>query len=125
MKIITIMTNYFRRIIEGRHIKGFIAGVISSTLVFGALSSALLYLSSLPDDSDDYEFDYRGYGGSFNGGFDISGNLLKPDSAQTENVVLEVREQDKRATADDEVLKKSEDEAWPTFQDARNENYFP
>jgi hypothetical protein len=119
------MNDYFRRFMEGRHIKGFIAGVISSTLVFGALSSAFLYLSPLPDDIDDYEFDYRGYGGSFNGRFDISGNLLNPDSAQTENVVLEVHERHRHASADGEVLKEGADEAWPTFQDAKDEHYFP
>ena len=125
MKIITIMNDYFRRFMEGRHIKGFIAGVISSSLVIGALSTAFLYLSSQPDDSDDYEFDYRGYGGSFNGRFDISGNLLKPERAHTENVVLEVHERYRHASADGEVLKERADEAWPTFQDARDEHYFP
>ena len=125
MKIITIMNNYFRRFMEGRHIKGFIAGVISSTLVFGALSTAFLHLSSQPDDSDDYEFDYRGYGGAFNEQFDISWNLLKQERANTENVVLEVHERHRHASADGEVLKERADEAWPTFQDAKDEHYFP
>ena len=82
------MEKYFRNITHSSHIKGFIAGIITSTVVFGTLTSALFYVVSQPEDIDDYEFDYRGYSSC-----DVCGNSTQEYEVETENVILKVHEQ--------------------------------
>ena len=83
------MEKYFKNITHGIHVKGFIAGVITSTVVFGVLSSAFIYAISGPEDIDDFEFDYRGYSNC-----GVCGNSTQEYEAETENVILKVHEQD-------------------------------
>ena len=39
------MEKYFRKITENTHFKGFVAGVVTSTIAFGLLSSTIFYMA--------------------------------------------------------------------------------
>jgi hypothetical protein len=81
------MEKYFRNIASSSHTKGFVAGVVTSTVVFGILSSALLYVASQPCDMDEYEFDHRGYSSC-----DDSDDEIRENDVEAENIILKVHE---------------------------------
>ena len=54
------MEKYFRKITENTHFKGFVAGVVTSTIAFGLLSSAIFYIATQTED--DYEYEYEDSG---------------------------------------------------------------
>ena len=54
------MEKYFRKITENTHFKGFVAGVVTSTIAFGLLSSAIFYMAV--QSEDDYEYRYEDSG---------------------------------------------------------------
>jgi len=126
------MEKYLRRVAENRHFNGFVAGVITSTITFGLLSSMLIYSLSSVGYVDNYEFDYRGYDND-NNNFRSGRKVMETQTSdcnleethmksQTENVVLNIREQSE--TEKEGVVVGSSTE-WPTFHDARDEGYFP
>ena len=126
------MEQYLRRVVENRHFKGFVAGVISSTITFGLLSSVLIYGLSQTSYNDGYEFDYRGYDSDYDNirsGRKIVGTQTSdahlsetPIESQTENVVLNVSE---RNRSEKEGVIVDAESTWPTFHDTRDTDYFP
>ena len=54
------MEKYFRKITENTHFKGFVAGVVTSTIAFGILSSTIFYMAI--QSKDDYEYEYEDSG---------------------------------------------------------------
>jgi len=52
------MEKYFRKITENTHFKGFVAGVVTSTIAFGILSSTIFYMAI--QSKDDYEYEDSG-----------------------------------------------------------------
>ena len=54
------MEKYFRKITENTHFKGFVAGVVTSTIAFGLLSSAIFYTAIQTEG--DYEYEYEDSG---------------------------------------------------------------
>jgi hypothetical protein len=128
------MEKYFRRLTENRHFKGFIAGVVSSTIAFGLMSSVLVYrlTQATRKYDDDYEFDYRGYDDNdkntyashhhYNENRPFVGRDRKTEETQTENVILRVSEQDEPVKVDSSVKEVA---AWPTFREAREPGYYP
>jgi hypothetical protein len=126
------MEKYLRRVAENRHFKGFVAGVITSTITFGLLSSMLIYSLSSVGYVDNYEFDYRGYDND-NNNFRSGRKIMETQTsnahlveiqmeAQTENVVLNISE---GCEVEKEGVVVGSSTEWPTFHDARDEGYFP
>jgi hypothetical protein len=123
------MEKYLGRVVENRHFKGFIAGVITSTITFGLLSSMLIFRLSSVEYDDNYEFDYRGYdndNNNFRTGRKIMGTQTSdahlsetPIESQTENVVLNVSECD---ISEKEGVMVDTQVTWPTFHDS---SYYP
>ena len=124
------MEKYLRRVVDNRHFKGFVAGVITSTITFGFISSMLIYRLSGISYVDDYEFDYRGYDNdNFSYGRKIietqtsDSHLVETDmETPVENVVLKVSERDR---SDKEGVMVDGAATWPTFHDARDTSYYP
>mgnify|MGYP000271115920 CR=1 FL=1 len=126
------MEKYLRRVAENRHFKGFVAGVITSTITFGFISSMLIYRLSSVDYDDNYEFDYRGYDNdndTFRSGRKImerqtsDAHLVETQmETPVENVVLKVSEHDRSGK---EGVMDDAGATWPTFHDARETSYYP
>ena len=108
------MEKYFRKITENTHFKGFVAGVVTSTIAFGLLSSVIFYTAIQTEG--DYEYEYEDSGRYYENTENIDSelptmqasdtNLTEPQSRtletqnhtpamQTENVILYVNEFDK------------------------------
>ena len=110
------MEKYFRKITENTHFKGFVAGVVTSTIAFGLLSSTIFYMAI--QSEDDYEYEYEDSGryyenidsdmstmkastmkASYNNLTESQSQTLetqkKTPATQTENVILCVNEFDK------------------------------
>jgi hypothetical protein len=126
------MEKYLRRVAENRHFKGFVAGVVTSTITFGLLSSMLIYRLSMISYVDDYEFDYRGYDNN-NDNFSSGRKIMERQTSDAhlvetqmktpiENVVLKVSERD---ISDKEGVVVNAESTWPTFHDARDTSYYP
>jgi hypothetical protein len=126
------MEKYLRRVAENRHFNGFVAGVITSTITFGLLSSMLIYRMSSVEYVDDYEFDYRGYDND-NNNFRSGRKVMETQTSdcnleethmesQTENVVLNIREQ---SETEKEGIIVDASTAWPTFRTETGGDYFP
>jgi hypothetical protein len=111
------MENYFRNIATTSHTKGFVAGVVTSTVVFGILSSALLYVASRPCDMDEYEFDHRVYSSC-----DDSDDEFRQNEVEAENIILKVHESEKE-TGPGNVTVSSRNS--PTANRMMDVDYFP
>ena len=108
------MEKYFRKITENTHFKGFVAGVVTSTIAFGLLSSAIFYMAI--QGENEYEYQYEDSGRYYENTENIDSEMPtmkasdtnltevqartletqnQTPAMQTENVILYVNEFDK------------------------------